>query len=266
MSEKQIKARVQLKNDTAQNWATASDNDFIPKLGEPIFYKEQDGDGFKFPKMKIGDGVRTPDELPSYSGSWNDLTDKPTIPSIEGLATEEYVDNAIANAGGGSGGAGYGNAPIQRWNFAISSEAQYSPVFTQTGNNIYEAFVYIGVIDECGQSYYGTKNILLGLNNISLAGYEIFKNIVVRPSSNWYWTTVRTDSLDANYGDGYDTDSEFVISANGNTQLVLQLYNKNNDYSLVEWGISTSWGLKVKIDTEHKIISLSIAEGGSVLF
>ena len=33
----------------------------------------------------------------NFSGNYNDLTNKPTIPSIAGLATEEYVNNAIAN-------------------------------------------------------------------------------------------------------------------------------------------------------------------------
>ncbi len=33
----------------------------------------------------------------NFSGSYNDLTNKPTIPNIDGLATEEYVDNAVAN-------------------------------------------------------------------------------------------------------------------------------------------------------------------------
>lgn len=33
----------------------------------------------------------------NFSGNYNDLTNKPTIPSIVGLATEEYVDNAVAN-------------------------------------------------------------------------------------------------------------------------------------------------------------------------
>ena len=33
----------------------------------------------------------------NFSGSYNDLTNKPTIPSVTGLATEEYVDNAVAN-------------------------------------------------------------------------------------------------------------------------------------------------------------------------
>ena len=32
-----------------------------------------------------------------FSKSYNDLTDKPEIPSIEGLASEEFVNNAIAN-------------------------------------------------------------------------------------------------------------------------------------------------------------------------
>lgn len=33
----------------------------------------------------------------NFSGSYNDLNDKPTIPSIAGLATEEYVNNAVTN-------------------------------------------------------------------------------------------------------------------------------------------------------------------------
>lgn len=33
----------------------------------------------------------------NFSGNYNDLTNKPTIPSIAGLATEDYVNNAVAN-------------------------------------------------------------------------------------------------------------------------------------------------------------------------
>lgn len=33
----------------------------------------------------------------NFSGNYNDLTNKPTIPSIAGLATTSYVDNAMAN-------------------------------------------------------------------------------------------------------------------------------------------------------------------------
>lgn len=33
----------------------------------------------------------------NFSGSYNDLTNKPTIPSVDGLATTSYVDKAVAN-------------------------------------------------------------------------------------------------------------------------------------------------------------------------
>ena len=40
------------------------------------------------------------------SGSYNDLTDKPTIPSTEGLATEKYVDEKVSSMSGGSSSGG----------------------------------------------------------------------------------------------------------------------------------------------------------------
>lgn len=47
-------------------------------------------------------GLATKDELKNkaekdHTHSYNDLTDKPEIPSIEGLASEDFVNNAIAN-------------------------------------------------------------------------------------------------------------------------------------------------------------------------
>jgi hypothetical protein len=38
-----------------------------------------------------------PNTTTLFSGNYNDLTNKPTIPSIAGLATTTYVDNAVAN-------------------------------------------------------------------------------------------------------------------------------------------------------------------------
>ena len=38
------------------------------------------------------------DNKSDFNGDYNSLTNKPNIPSIEGLATEEYVKNEIANA------------------------------------------------------------------------------------------------------------------------------------------------------------------------
>lgn len=37
------------------------------------------------------------DNKSNFSGSYNDLTNKPTIPSINGLATEAYVDGAVSD-------------------------------------------------------------------------------------------------------------------------------------------------------------------------
>lgn len=39
-------------------------------------------------------------DLPTIPSSYNDLEDLPTIPSIDGLATEDYVDEQIASIGG----------------------------------------------------------------------------------------------------------------------------------------------------------------------
>jgi hypothetical protein len=35
------------------------------------------------------------DAKSNFSGNYNDLTNKPNIPSIEGLATEQYVQNYV---------------------------------------------------------------------------------------------------------------------------------------------------------------------------
>lgn len=66
MSNKEIKTRIQMKNDTAEAWTRVSDpsqvsNVFVPLLGEPIFYRDQNGLCLG---MKVGDGVHTVAELP----------------------------------------------------------------------------------------------------------------------------------------------------------------------------------------------------------
>ena len=48
-----------------------------------------------------GYATKTYVDANKFSGSYNDLTDKPTIPSTDGLATTEYVDNAVANVSTG---------------------------------------------------------------------------------------------------------------------------------------------------------------------
>lgn len=61
MSEKTLKTRLLMKNDTAINWAKATN--FIPKAGEIIIYNENP------PKIKIGDGKTKVNSLPFISSS-----------------------------------------------------------------------------------------------------------------------------------------------------------------------------------------------------
>ncbi len=48
-------------------------------------------------KAKIDNAVQKEEGKDLFSGSYNDLTNKPNIPSVEGLATEVYVNNAVDN-------------------------------------------------------------------------------------------------------------------------------------------------------------------------
>lgn len=66
MSKEQIlNSRLQLKTDTPENWAKASEAEspFIPKKGEPIIY--QDGN---VSQLKIGDGSTNVDALEFIAG------------------------------------------------------------------------------------------------------------------------------------------------------------------------------------------------------
>lgn len=61
----------------------------------------------------------------SHTHSYNNLLDKPTIPSVEGLATEKYVDAAIANIEipEGTGGAG---TPLYQHTVYIGADGKFS--------------------------------------------------------------------------------------------------------------------------------------------
>ena len=55
MAEKTLKTRIQIKGDTAENWAKATN--FIPLKNEPILYTD-------LGKIKYGDGVTNVNSLP----------------------------------------------------------------------------------------------------------------------------------------------------------------------------------------------------------
>ena len=94
--------------DTLQELATALGNDanFATTVSTQIGKKVDKVDGMSLTHNDLTNELKANyDAAYTYSQakhSYNDLTDKPTIPSIDGLATEEYVQNAIKSAGTGS--------------------------------------------------------------------------------------------------------------------------------------------------------------------
>lgn len=93
--------------DTLQELATALGNDanFATTVSTQIGKKVDKVDGMSLSHNDLTNELKANyDAAYTYSQakhSYNDLTDKPTIPSIDGLATIEYVQNAIASAGTG---------------------------------------------------------------------------------------------------------------------------------------------------------------------
>ena len=84
-----ISARVKHKHDTAANWALLTE--FIPMDGEIIIYDEDDLYDYK--RIKIGNGVDTVNTLGFVIHE--EYAKKADIPSIEGLASESYVDAKV---------------------------------------------------------------------------------------------------------------------------------------------------------------------------
>ena len=95
MANKTFQGRIVQKHDTKANWDKATN--FIPLKGEIIIYDDLN-------KIKIGDGTTTVVKLPySTTINYNDLTNKPTIPSVgNGTLTIQKngtkIDTFTANA------------------------------------------------------------------------------------------------------------------------------------------------------------------------
>ena len=65
MANNTVKARIQLKSDTEENWAKASR--FIPLRGEVIIYLADDTHPFS--RLKVGDGTTPVTDLPFVAGN-----------------------------------------------------------------------------------------------------------------------------------------------------------------------------------------------------
>lgn len=95
MAEKNLKARIVLKHDTAENWSKASG--FVPLLSELIVYEYSD----RPYRLKIGNGVDVVGDLPFLDEILSDyapinspaFTGLPTAPT----ANAETYDNTSAS-------------------------------------------------------------------------------------------------------------------------------------------------------------------------
>ena len=60
-------------------------------------YEETDPSVPDFVKNITQENINTWNNKSEFSGNYNDLTNRPTIPSVEGLASETYVNNAVSD-------------------------------------------------------------------------------------------------------------------------------------------------------------------------
>ena len=107
MANYTVKTRVQLKNDTEENWNKAIN--FIPLKGELIVYNAESGQNIDktrlFPRFKVGDGITTVVNLPFSSfftqSDWEEedtdsqeyIKNKPTIPTIMADTSANWAAN-----------------------------------------------------------------------------------------------------------------------------------------------------------------------------
>lgn len=77
------------------------DKDFTVPEQHKVLGIEAGAQVNKIESVKVNGVAVTPDSnkavnINTFSGSYNDLTDKPAIPSVAGLASESYVDGKVA--------------------------------------------------------------------------------------------------------------------------------------------------------------------------
>jgi hypothetical protein len=137
----------------------------------------------KIPDSEIPDGIARGseivtsynelDDLPTlFSGSYTDLTDKPTIPSLEGYATETYVTTAVSNL--------VDAAPttlntLNELAAALGDDANYaSTISTALGNKLDSNYVTIGntLLDGISGQTYGLIGTSAYLDVKNTNGYN----------------------------------------------------------------------------------------------
>ena len=170
-----------------------------------------------------------------FSGSYNDLTDKPTIPSIDGLATTEYVDNAVANVPTGEPTKDLLYESVIRQGGAVKSQsgslendeiftlenyygANYSNNTTSYVNEYITKGLYIYIEPEKilthGYDMYGSEVEEGGYTEEEKAQHSIeFANKLIREGKykGVFAIKCTSDAVEYNYNDAWLTNDDLVI-------------------------------------------------------
>ena len=91
MAEKTLKTRIQLKNETAENWGKATN--FTPKQGEMIVYN------YDIPRLKIGDGNTNVNSLSFLDENFVFKTTTINSKPLSGNITLTKTDLGLGNVG-----------------------------------------------------------------------------------------------------------------------------------------------------------------------
>jgi hypothetical protein len=118
-----------------------------------------------------------------FSGSYNDLTNKPEIPSIEGLATEEFVNDAIDNIPEGFSGD-YNDLTNKPEIPSIEGLATEEYV-NNLNNDVVESINEINTEIETKASTEFVNNMLSGLRLVQMTQLE-YDALEVKDSNTLY--------------------------------------------------------------------------------
>lgn len=141
------------------------------------------------PYYEYGYHIASVTTAPKFSGSYNDLTDKPTIPSIEGLATESYVDEKIAAAGGGGSSS---NAIFSKLNESTNL-TQLAPGAYVVANDITGSVPYILYNEETGEESTDGVSIELTAGDLIYCEHEGYS-----VDDSFYYVIIRIQSVNYN--------------------------------------------------------------------
>ena len=142
---------------------------------------------------------------PHFSGSYNDLTDKPTIPDVTGLATTAYVDQQIANINNGGGS-------VDLTGYATETYVQ----------------------QQISSATLGSIANINDLNDVAIDGTETTNHVLMYNAVNQLWENVDLDEIFATK----DYVTQQVISISSGGQINLSGYATQNyvEQKLLERG------------------------------